>query len=63
MNPHPAAWLIVLEALAGGVIIAIIGGVVFYCMGLLILSAVSVILPLAGGPPKILLERRKRRER
>lgn len=53
--------LIVVEAVFGGVAVAAIGGVIFYYVGLLFLTLVSVVLPLAGGRPKILIDRGKKK--
>jgi hypothetical protein len=63
MTNHPAAWVIILEAVFGGIAVAAIGGVVFYFVGLLVLTITSALLPLAGGRPKILLDREKRHAR
>jgi len=37
-----------------GLAMAVVGGVALYYAGLLFLSLVSVLLPLAGGRPKLL---------
>jgi hypothetical protein len=51
------------EGVVGGLAIAIAGGIAFYYVSLLFLSVVSLVLPLAGGRPKVLLDWRRKRTR
>jgi len=62
MIHSPAAWLTLLEGFAGALAIAVAGGIAFYYVSLLFLSIVSLVLPLAGGRPKALLDRRRKRK-
>jgi hypothetical protein len=59
---HPGVWLTLLEAIGGGLAFAVIGGLAFYYSGLLLLSIVSMLLPLAGGRARIFLDWRRKQK-
>ena len=47
-------WIVLVQALLGGLVIAAVGGIAFYYASLLFLTLVSAVLPLRGGRPALL---------